>query len=287
MNKKLKLKSLLVLTFTLSFCFTNVTFASVTQQSISTTASSNITKPQPINLTPEDISKGKEKLKLAEQYCENKKATMSLTNNISPNSTGWGGSNYINVPYYVEQPNMCGPASAQIAIIYKYPDYGNGQPCPAYFGKTITQDNLAVSLAYSTGNGTPFSSRWTDLLNSFMPSNNYTILSAPGYTASDWKSHMENGIIYTVDKGYPVVVDTHMLSTADVSTPPRVNSAYSYLDDRGRGCYHYIIANGYNNTPGNDLIYITDCSNFPSFPHSYWCSASSLASVSYQYGIVY
>ena len=294
MNKKLK--SLLVLTFTASILWTNVAFASVTDQPVSTTISSNssiksdnINQAQPINLTPQDIAEGKAKLILADEYCKNKKTAISSNSktSISQSATGWGGSNYLAVPYRVESPNWCGEASAQEAIFYKLPDYADESQCPLYGMRPITQSNLAMSLGYSSGGGTPYGSLWTSTLNTFMSANHYSLLYASSFP-SDWKSHMENGIIYTVDKGYAVIVDTHMLSTTEGgASTPRVNSAYSYLDSRKRGCYHFIVANGYNTSNGNDLIYITDCNDAPSFPHYYWCSASSLAGVSAQYGIVY
>lgn len=276
MNKNHKF--LLALTLTLGISIPNVAFADVTPQQSKITTYSNEDQLQSINLTPQDIKEGTDKLKIAESYINNKKKTkLKSALSISPSyATGWGDWAELSVPYRVEEPNLCGPASAQIAILYKHPEYDNG---------TLTQKSLAMDLGYSSGSGTPFGSYWTSTLNRFMPANNYTLLK--GSSFSDWKSHMENGIMYTIDKGYAVIVDTHMYSSAEKDNPARVNYSYSYLDARGKGCFHYIVANGYDNTDGNDLILITDCNDYPNFPHTYWCSASSLADVSKEYGIIY
>ena len=204
-------------------------------------------------LTEEERLAGEEKLKLAEEYAKNRSKLKSY------------GSIKTLTRYQTvvqQQGNWCGPASAYNAT--------NG---------VRTQMAYAQDLLTNMYGSTPFPGTWAYVLNTDKPGNNYTAIWASNY--SDWRAKLKDAIIYTIDKGYPVIADCRI--TTDTST--HLHSGYSYATNT----YHYVAVVGYDDRP--DIIpaevLVVDSNTHPNLPIKYWTTVDKLKEATRELGIVW
>lgn len=75
---------------------------------------------------------------------------------------------------------------------------------------------------------------------------------------SDWRNTVKNSIIYTIDKGAPVVADCHITNSSN-----RLHPAYSYATNT----YHYVGVVGYDDRPNiipAEVLIVDSNSRIPS-----------------------
>ena len=225
----------------------------------------DVTTQQVGTLSEEDQKATDEKIKITQDYINNKIKTRS-----------YGQRNVRYFPYArQEQSNWCGPATAYNAI--------KG----VISSSQVSQYDLYKSLG--TGDpgmgGTPFPGAWKGTMRAYLGSgNNYEALMGSNYSSSDWQDKVKNSVIYTVDKGYAVIGDTKQSPYGT-----KLHPNYNYIDDRGSGgasTYHYIAITGYDDTNGGN------CDIFYSDPHQdfngrYWTKLSNLSTVTKPLGILW
>lgn len=226
-------------------------------------------------LTKEEKVNLEKKVKEAEKYVSNKR--QSQNNKIAPKIYGSSKKLSTNFPAYAQSKNYyCGPAAAYNAIKFKnivtVDDYGN----------SLSQSTLAKSAWLNTDaiGSTNFDSRWTNTMNAWAPGNNYTRLSSSGYSLSDWKNKLMNSVIWTIDKGYPVIADTKQHVG-----PLSVNLSSKYATDyyNNNDCYHYVVIYGYDDT--TKMLYFSD--SHSSFNGLYSITLSDMASLTDDFGIIW
>lgn len=204
-------------------------------------------------LTDGERLAGEEKLRLAEEYVKSKSRLR-----------GYGSIKTLyNYQAVVQQQgNWCGPAAAYNAT--------NG---------IRTQQAYAQDLLTNMYGSTPFPGTWTYVMNTDKPGNNYAAIWASSY--SDWRSKLKDAIIYTIDKGYPVIADCRI--TTDTST--HLHPGYSYATNT----YHYVAVVGYDDRP--DIIpaevLIVDSNTHPNLPIKYWTTVDKLKEATRELGIVW
>lgn len=237
---------------------------------------SYLEEPQTKPIVTPETAKEKDllnaKLNLSTKYYQN--STSSIIKGFSLHASS--SIKVLNVPFYVEERGyFCGPASAYSAILSKK----SMSTCVFLNdGYGFSQTWLATDLGTTTS-GTNWTSLWTSTMNKYLPENNYVRLNGSSY--SDWYSKLKSSVIYTVDKGYPVIADTRQ----DIGGI-KLHPSYSYIDVRNTvPTYHYIVINGYNTS--DSTFYITDSNSNSAVPAHYWTSISNVSSVSKPFGIVY
>lgn len=217
-------------------------------------------------ISDQDKQSSDSKLKLTEEYMNRKSMLES-----------YGSYKVMTFPTVKqEQSNWCGPGTAYNVIKGLIPSSG------------VSQYDLYKALG--TGDpgkgGTPFPGSWLSTLKSYAGNgNNYQAIMGSSYSTSDWFSKVKNCVIYTVDKGYPVIADTKQ-DPYGVKLHPK----YNYIDSRGANgtsTYHYIAVTGYDDTVrGSDSdIYYSDCHT--NFNGNYWTKLSTLSSVTKSLGILW
>lgn len=241
------------------------------------TASFASAKEQPKNendytkcgeLSPEKRAAANAKLEEVEKYINMKNSKEASK---TRKKRSFGDYKILDFPANAqEKGTWCGPAAAENAIKGVDPS------------SPVTQYALATwYLRMEPGKGTIFPGTWVDTLNNFLPNNNYQVLLGGDYSQSEWTNKVKNSVIYTVDKGYGVVIDTIQQKTDSY----RLISDYSYVDGRNEPVYHYIVACGYDDTSGEDRIYFSDSNT--RFPGKYWTETSIMAHVSKPFGIIW
>ncbi|MGN0144928.1 MAG: C39 family peptidase [Clostridium sp.] len=207
--------------------------------------------PEIVELSDEEQRENDEKLKLAEEYAIRKELTR-----------GYGSRKVVPMsPVAQEKGYWCGPAAAYCAT-----------------RGANSQANFATLLG-TTKNGTNFSSAWKTVLNNFLPGNNYTLMSASNY--SNWRSKLKDSIIYTIDKGYPVIADCHITSNSDTW----LCNGYSYATNT----WHYVTVAGYDDLPNTNpaQVYIGDSNTASGISRRYWTSLDKLKAATSDMGIIW
>lgn len=204
-------------------------------------------------LTEEERLAGEEKLKLAEEYVKNKSRLR-----------GYGSVKTLSSYKAVvqQQGNWCGPAAAYNAT--------NG---------VRTQMAYAQDLLTNMYGDTPFPGTWASVMNTDKPGNNYAAIWASSF--SDWRSKLKDAIIYTIDKGYPVIADCRI--TTDKST--HLHPGYEYATNT----YHYVAVLGYDDRPSvvPADVFIVDSNTHPNLPIAYWTTIDKLKEATRELGIVW
>lgn len=158
--------------------------------------------------------------------------------------------------------NWCGPGAAYNAV--------NGVRSQAF---------LASSLGVGPSGGTPFPGNWTATLNEWRHGNNYTVTQASSYSSSDWRSKLKDSIIYTIDKGYPVIADCYINNDSN-----RIHSAYWYATDT----YHYVVVVGYDDLPSTIPAKVCIVDSNQRIPDRiYWTTLDKLSAATKPLGIVW
>ena len=140
-----------------------------------------------------------------------------------------GARKQLNVPLKKQSKYyFCGPASLQMVIEYK--------------GKSYSQGELAQRSKTSISEGT-YVYRMVETLNSIL-NNQYVYVNLTDQAFS-------LGLIYSIDKGYPVICHT-------------LTSSLKHY--KGKGSGHYVVATGYaygfyGNTDGVSDVYYNDPNN--------------------------
>ena len=130
---------------------------------------------------------------------------------------------------------------------------------------------------------TPFPGTWKTTLDTDRPGNNYTAKKGISYsTLTSWTNELRNSIIYTIDKGYPVIADC--LITTDTNT--KIHSGYDYQTS-SKSTYHYVVVVGYDDTVSPMKLKIVDSHPFTSIPTTYWTTVSKLGAATKSLGIMW
>lgn len=220
----------------------------------------------------EKLTSGK-KQKESDDYVVKKRK--STSNEIS--TLSYGGSKILSgFPSYAQEKDFyCGPAAAYNAIKYK------GISTSDSYGASLSQSTLANNnwLKTESIGSTNFDSRWPMTMNAWAYGNNYTRTSASGDSAS-WKNTLMNNVIYTIDKGYPVIADTKQHSG---SSSVNLSSKYATSYYNGKDTYHYVVIYGYNDS--TKTLYFSD--SHSSFPGLYSISLDNMASLTDDFGIIW
>lgn len=157
-----------------------------------------------VELTDQEKSISQKKQKEADDYVFNKRKSKIKGITIS----GVGGSKKLSgfPSYPQEEDSYCGPAAAYNAIDYM------GISTSDDYGDSLSQSTLANDNWLKTDSigSTNFDSRWPMTMNAWVYGNNYTRTSATrsGSASVAWKNTLMANVIYTIDKGYPVIADT-------------------------------------------------------------------------------
>lgn len=231
-------------------------------------------------INPEDFPSGiTEKDQKAREYFEKREAELKLMGSGSrslaraTNNSKYLRYDKINSPEKQKRSYWCGPAAALNAIDTRsYHSTGKNT--------NLTQDKLANVLI--TGGQTSFNDKWEEVLNKHAPGNNYQLRRGNGYSDLGWQNHIAQCIVTTIDKGFPVIVDTKQAADTAFLT-----SAYrSYYNSNGNNAiYHYITVIGYMYSNGQYYINFMDSAGFN---HGvYTVPLSTLAKASRPMGIVY
>ena len=216
-------------------------------------------------LTEEEQKRLQEKISIAEQYVKNKKNKKRVKRSYNQQRT----LNYNSSKFQVQNlPFWCGPGAAYNAIVSKK-QYGNPN-----------QQTLAWNL--KTTQGTSLGTRWIETMNKYLPGNNYQI--SRGEDFSDWFSKFKNSIIYTIDKGYPIIIDTYQ--PVGQARNQYISDIYrNIINNRNNRMYHYAAIIGYDDTPGNDRVLIVD--SYKNVPRVYWTYTKWVANTTKGMGIVW
>ncbi|MGE4274006.1 MAG: C39 family peptidase [Desulfitobacterium sp.] len=228
-------------------------------------------------LTKIEEQESEKKLNEAKKYVANKRKNQQSTGNIIPYSYGSSKVLSYSFPAYAqEQSTWCGPAAAFNAIKYV------GAITVDYLGNPLSQATLASDTwlkTVSSGGQTTFGSNWTSTMNGWAPGNNYARMLASNY-GSNWESTFLNSVIWTIDKGYPVIADTKQHIGAS-STNLSSNYATDWYNNKDT--YHYVVICGYDDV--NKKILFSD--SHSSFPGLYWISVRDMASLTDDFGLVW
>lgn len=208
-------------------------------------------------ITEEERILNEEKMKEANEYVANKMKTRAAYEMKIVNSV----RNMIQNTWY-----NCGPTAAYNAI--------NG---------ATSIDVLSRELGTSSSGGTQFPGAWPYVLNTYRPGNAYAVARGTSYsTVSAWSSQLKNNIIYTIDKGHPVVADLHMVK----GDPYYIYGGYDYMTKEVK---HYVVVNGYDDlaatTPSEYRI--IDSNDNSNIPVNYWTTLPKLAQSTYRLGILW
>ncbi len=251
MNKK-SIK-LLILSATLIFSFSLFTTPSV--KAADNEIKENVVQPTTIQSETE-IKQAEEKLKLVDSYVKSK---------AKHQTRSYGSSATASFATCVQNyGNYCGPATAFNAT--------NAANSQEVFARALKTDE----------NGTPFPGTWAEMLNAWRPGNGYQGFWANRYgSLSNWRTKLKDCIIYTIDKGYPVVADCHITDSSS-----RLHPGYSYATDS----WHYVTVGGYDDYPNTipAQVLISDSHpNTATIPRTYWTSLDKLASATMVRGIIW
>ncbi|NFA62246.1 C39 family peptidase [Clostridium sporogenes] len=235
---------------------------------------------------PKDFPSGiTEKDRKAHEYFQQREAELKLINSDSRSlARALGGSKYLKYdkrysPEKQKHGNWCGPAAALNAIDTRsYHSTGKNT--------SLTQDILANEVHFKVADfidQTSFDSKWPAILNKYAPGNNYQLKREPSYSASQWEDVLMQSIVSTIDKGFPVIVDTKQAANTAFLTPAYRNR---YNSNGNKPIYHYITVIGYMSH--NNGQYFINFMDSAGFNHGvYTVSLRQLAKASYPYGIVY
>ncbi|WP_294156112.1 C39 family peptidase [uncultured Clostridium sp.] len=142
---------------------------------------------------------------------------------------------------------------------------------------------IATDLLTNMYGSTPFPGTWKTTLDTDRPGNNYTAKKGISYsTLTSWTNELRNSIIYTIDKGYPVIADC--LITTDTNT--KIHSGYDYQTS-SKSTYHYVVVVGYDDTVSPMKLKIVDSHPFTSIPTTYWTTVSKLGAATKSLGIMW
>ena len=201
------------------------------------------------------------KMKLTDEYAKTKKKQEKKSVVLRSAGSSKTISRYATEEQ--QESNWCGPAAAYNAT--------NG---------AHTQMQYASDLLTKMYGWTPFPGTWKGVLNTDRPGNNYEAIKGANYSdLVDWTNKLRNSIIYTIDKGYPVIADCHI--TSDTST--RIHSGYSYATDTK----HYVVVIGYNDTVSPMKVRIVDSHTSDDIPATYWTTVDKLGAATKDFGIVW
>ncbi|HDK7136990.1 TPA: C39 family peptidase [Clostridium botulinum] len=232
-------------------------------------------------INPKDFPSGiTEKDQRAHEYFQQREAELKLMDSGSRSlARVLGGSNYLRYdsrysPEKQKRSYWCGPAAALNAIDTRsYHHTGKNT--------NLTQDILANSLIVK--GQTSFDAKWPQVLNKYAPGNNYQLKWGPDYLRPiQWESFLIQSIVSTIDKGFPVIVDTKQEANTAFLT-----SAYRnhYNSNGNKAIFHYITVIGYSYNSGQYHINFMDSAGFN---HGvYTIPLSTLAKASHPMGIVY
>ncbi|MEQ8199481.1 MAG: C39 family peptidase, partial [Clostridiaceae bacterium] len=213
------------------------------------------------------------KMKEAEKYVTNKRK--SINSEVSAQTYGSSRILSMTFPSYAQQLSTnCGPAAAYNAIKYK------NIVTVDYQGNPLSQTTLGNSTWLNYDGQTTFGSRWPMTMNAWAPGNNYARLSSSGYSAADWRNKLMNCVIWTIDKGYPVIADTKQHTGA---TSINLSSKYATDYYNAKDCYHYVVIYGYNDL--TKTLFFSD--SHASFNGLYAISLYDMASLTDDFGIVW
>lgn len=208
-------------------------------------------------LTPEEQTK----VNNASNYRKTKEAKMKLKLESATNSIttmGAYSSNYLrydryNSPERQSKDYYCGPAAILNAVDCRsYHSTGKNTP---YGQSTMASMLRTDNLGY-----TNFDYLLKDTLNVYAPGNNYLLKYGNEYNSSDWNNTVIDAVIWTIDKGYPVVFDTLQNPTVgffDSAYSARWNS---YTDKRD--ITHFITVYGYQYSSGTYYFNYFDSASY-------------------------
>lgn len=221
------------------------------------------------------IIKDKNNQEIADEKLKTLNAIKHLESKKNSKGPTWGALlryNTTTTPEMQKRGYLCGPAAALNAIDTRA--YHTTGKITSY-----SQDDLAYMLKTTTS-GTPLTSKsWGGVLDYYMPGNKYMITY--GSDVANWKATMEADIIYTLDRGYPVIADVKM---------NRQNGfiSYNYEDSYNknpRDIYHYITIIGYGYLNGQLFFKFLDSADYSY--GAFNISSSTLASVTKPMGIIW
>ncbi|ADL51328.1 C39 family peptidase [Clostridium cellulovorans] len=200
-------------------------------------------------LTQEDINGNEKKSREVGNYLEQKNKTSKNSTRLLKGYYSSTSLNYDHVlsPEAQSTDTWCGPAACLNAIDTRsYHSVGQNTNLTQFVINSFLNPGGGLQL-----NGTYLTSNWTTTLDKFAPGNNYEIkrrASSVNYT--DWQLDVLNSIIYTIDKGYPVVVDTEQMPTIDFIDPVYRDR---YNSNGNKPIYHYVTVIGYRYTGPDPL----------------------------------
>lgn len=227
---------------------------------------------QEVNLEKEITEQSKEdrlaaeaKMKLTEKYVKNKSKSTNKTDSSKTILKSAGSSKTLSSYSTEEQERdyWCGPASA-----YNATDGAH------------TQMYYASELLTNSAGFTPFPGTWRSVMGTDFPGNNYQAIRAANYDSVDWANKLRNSIIYTIDKGYPVIADC-LITSSDDDT--HIHSNYGYKSQTK----HYVVVVGYNDKVSPMKVRIVDSNTRDDIPAEYWTTVDKLAAATNPYGIVW
>lgn len=213
----------------------------------------------------EDRLASEEKMKLAEKYVKNKSKSNNKTDS-SKNILKSASSSKTLSSYATEKQERgtwCGPASAYNAT--------NGAHTQMYYASELLTNSAGF---------TPFPGTWRSVMGTDFPGNNYQTIRAASYESVDWANKLRNSIIYTIDKGYPVIADC-IITSSDDNT--HIHPNYGYKEETR----HYVAVVGYNDRVSPMKVRIVDSNTKSDIPIEYWTTVDKLAAATNPVGIVW
>lgn len=206
-----------------------------------------------IELTPEEIRRSEEKIKLAEEFMANNNVRARKVNSVGTfmQTTGYN----------------CGPATAR-NIIHGYV-YNHGGTVPS-------EATLARALGTTT-NGTNFGTTWISVMDKYVPGNRYELTY--GYKDSAaWANRLRQIVPFTINKSknYGIVANiNHDPTIAD-------NTIHPYYANRKVA--HYVAVHGYD----GDRVHISDSNNrMSSYSRLYTTGYYSLGKSTQKRGVIW
>ncbi|ELC8333234.1 C39 family peptidase [Clostridium perfringens] len=212
--------------------------------------------------TEEEILGTKEKLNDMEKYIKAKSMLKS-----------YDGKKVLRNYRIMRQKNgpYCGPTAAYNA--------SNGKFSVETFAKML-------NTRFPKG-GTSFPGKWVYTMNEATDhGNNYQILRGKNYGFTDWRAKIKNSVIYTIDKGYPLIADCYIKKERD-----RLHPNYSYATDTT----HYVAIVGYDDLPQTvpAKVLIIDSNSRKNsnggflIPGEYWSELNNVTYATKEFGIVW
>ncbi|MDO4534454.1 MAG: C39 family peptidase [Clostridium perfringens] len=144
-------------------------------------------------------------------------------------------------------------------------------------GGTVPSEATLIKELGTTTSGTALGSTFVNVLNKYVPGNNYTLQLGTGFTQATWETKLRNIMPYTINKAgnYGVVVNLYHGSQ---SAAYCVNDFYA-----GKSVAHYVAAYGYS----DGRVYISDSNNYMTGSRLYDTGYYSLAKSSISRGVIW